>query len=127
MAYQSEAQLESQLIEHLSTQGYSKVAITDEQALEDNFKVQFEAFNRQKLLKPLTGKEWERVFNHLKGKSIFQSAKTLRDKFVLERDDGTKVYLRFFNEEDPTKTSFRLLTKPPSSGSIRIVTMLRFL
>ena len=111
MAYQSEAQLESQLIEHLSTQGYSKVAITDEQALEDNFKVQFEAFNRQKLLKPLTGKEWERVFNHLKGKSIFQSAKTLRDnyyKFVLERDDGTKVYLRFFNEEDPTKNIFQV-------------------
>ena len=108
MAYQSEAQLEAQLIGHLAAQGYAEIAIADEQALEDNFKSQFEAFNKTKLAKPLSDKEWERVFNHLKGKSIFQCAKTLRDKYPLERDDGSKVYLQFLNEEDPTKNIFQV-------------------
>ena len=40
------------------------------------------------------------------GKSVFQSAKILRDKFVLEREDGTKVYLSFF-DQDHTKNIFR--------------------
>ena len=108
MAYQSEAQLEAQLIEQLGAQSYSKIAITDEAALEANFKVQFEAFNASRLDAPLSEKEWERIFNHLKGKSIFQSAKNLRDKFILERDNGKKVYLQFFNADDSTKNIFQV-------------------
>lgn len=42
------------------------------------------------------------------GKVGFQSAKILRDKFVLERDDGLKVYLAFFNADDPTKNVFQV-------------------
>lgn len=100
MGYQSEAQLEQQLIEQLKTQNYSQVTIEDYDSLLENFKVQFELFNKNKLEgKPLTDKEWERVFNHINGKSIFDSAKILRDKFVLERDDGTKVYLMLFDED----------------------------
>ena len=108
MAYQSEAQLENSLIEQLNTQGYESVTIQTYDELEDNFKIQFEKFNSSKLDNTaLTDKEWERVFNHLKGKSIFQSAKILRDKFVLEREDGTKVYLSFF-DEDHTKNIFQV-------------------
>ena len=95
MVYQSEAALEQQLIEQLNKQGYSSVSIPDYDALVANFKIQFEDFNAAKLGTPLTNKEWDRVFNHMMGKSVFQSAKTLRDKFVLEREDGTKVYLSF--------------------------------
>lgn len=90
MAYQSEAELENLLINQLNKQGYERVEIPDYDALEENFKVQFEKFNSSKIDKPLTDKEWERVFNHLKGKSIFQSAKILRDKFVLERENEDK-------------------------------------
>ena len=97
MAYQSEAALEQQFIEQLNKQEYSTVAIPDYDALVANFKVQFEAFNAAKLDTPLTDKEWERIFNLMLGKSVFQSAKILRDKFVLEREDGTKVYLSFFD------------------------------
>ena len=105
MAYQSEAQLEEQLIEQLNSQNYSSVEIPDYDALVDNFKVQFEKFNSSKLGSPLTDKEWERVFNVMLGKSVYQSAKILRDKFVLEREDGTKVYLSFF-DNDHTKNIF---------------------
>lgn len=107
MAYQSEAQLEEQLIEQLNNQNYSSVEIPDYDALIENFKVQFEKFNSSKLGSPLTDKEWERVFNVMLGKSVYQSAKILRDKFVLEREDGTKVYLSFF-DNDHTKNIFQV-------------------
>ena len=107
MAYQSEAELELQFIEQLNSQKYATVEIPDYDALVENFKVQFEKFNAAKLDPPLTDKEWERVFNLMLGKSVFQSAKILRDKFVLEREDGTKVYLAFF-DNDHTKNIFQV-------------------
>ena len=107
MAYQSEAELELQFIEQLNSQKYETVEIPDYDALVENFKVQFEKFNAAKLDHPLTDKEWERVFNLMLGKSVFQSAKILRDKFVLEREDGTKVYLAFF-DNDHTKNIFQV-------------------
>ena len=107
MAYQSEAALEQQFIEQLNKQEYTTVAIPDYDALVENFKVQFEAFNAPKLDTPITDKEWERIFNLMLGKSVFQSAKIMRDKFVLEREDGTKVYLSFF-DQDHTKNIFQV-------------------
>ena len=61
MAYQSEAALEQQFIEQLNKQEYTTVAIPDYDALVENFKVQFEAFNAPKLDTPITDKEWERT------------------------------------------------------------------
>ena len=107
MAYQSEAELEMQFIEQLNNQGYSTVSIPDYDALLDNFKVQFAEFNKDKIDKSFSAKEWERIFNIIDGKSVFQSAKILRDKFVLERDDGTKTYLSFF-DQDASKNIFQV-------------------
>lgn len=115
MSYQSEAALEQQLIAQLDKQGYSRVSIPDYEALEENFKVQFERFNASKLGTPLTDKEWERIFSVMLGKSIFQSAKILRDKFVLEREDGTKVYLAFF-DQDHTKNIFQVANQTTVEG-----------
>lgn len=115
MAYQSEAELENQLIAQLKNQGYEVVKIPDYNSLEENFKIQFYKFNQNKLDSPISDKEWERIFNHMKGKSVFQSAKILRDKFVLERDDGTKVYLSFFSEEH-TKNIFQVTNQTTVVG-----------
>lgn len=107
MVYQSEAELENLLIEQLKDQGYTSVNINNYHDLEENFKKQFSLFNASKLEKPLSDKEWERVFNYLLGKSVFQSAKILRDKFILERDDGKKVYVALL-DEDHTKNLFQV-------------------
>ena len=115
MAYQSEAALEQQFIEQLNKQGYTSVSIPDYDALVENFKTQFAAFNAAKLDSPLTPKEWERVLNIMLGKSVFQSAKILRDKFVLEREDGTKVYLSFF-DADHTKNIFQVTNQTTVVG-----------
>ena len=115
MAYQSEAALEQQFLDQLNKQGYSTVSVPDYDAFVENFKVQFAAFNASKLDHPLSDKEWERVFNIMLGKSIFQSAKILRDKFVLEREDGTKVYLSFF-DSDHTKNIFQVTNQTTVVG-----------
>lgn len=107
MAYQSEAVLENLFIEQLKNQNYEVVEIPDYESLEENFKVQFSKFNADKLDTPLSAKEWERVFNYLKGKSVFQSAKILRDKFILERDDGNKIYVSLI-DPDHTKNIFQV-------------------
>ena len=90
MGYQSEAQLEEQLIKKLGTQQYMFKKIDDYEALEDNFREQIEKFNANVLDTPLTDAEFSRVINYLCGKTVFTSAKQLRDQFILERDDGTK-------------------------------------
>lgn len=116
MGYQSEAQLEEQLIEQLKNQNYERVTIEDENALLENFKVQFETFNKTALEgQALSDKEWERVFNHIKGKSIFESAKILRDKFTIERDDGTKPYFKLF-DEDYTKNIYQVTNQTTVVG-----------
>lgn len=115
MTYQSEAALEQQFIEQLNKQEYDFVSIPNYDALEENFKIQFEAFNAAKLESNLTDKEWERVFNYMLGKSVFQSAKILRDKFVLEREDGSKVYLSFF-DADHRKNLYQITNQTTVTG-----------
>lgn len=122
MAYQSEAALEQQFIEQLNKQGYTSVSIPDYDALVENFKTQFAAFNAAKLDSPLTPKEWERVLNIMLGKSVFQSAKILRDKFVLEREDGTKVYL-CFSTPTTQRIFFKLQIKQPLLENMSIAMM----
>lgn len=92
MGYQSEAELENQLIKQLGSQDYAYVKIADYDALMDNFRVQFSEFNKDKLCgKPRSVKEWDRRINYMMGRIVFESAKVLRDKYVLERDDGSKI------------------------------------
>ena len=125
MAYQSEAALEQQFIEQLNKQEYTTVAIPDYDALVENFKVQFEAFNAPKLDTPITDKEWERIFNLMLGKSVFQSAKILRDKFVL----SVKMVQRYICPSlirTTRRTFSKSLIKQPWLENTSIVTTLRF-
>lgn len=109
MSYQSEAQLEQQLIENLCERGYERVAIKDMDALLQNFREQLNVFNKDKLCgKRLTDKEFERVLLEVDGKSVYQSAKILRDKLLLTREDGTQIYLELFNGKDYKRNNFQV-------------------
>lgn len=116
MSYQSEAQLEQQLIDQLAAQDYKRVQIKDYDALLANFKAQFEKFNSDKIGgHSFSDKEWERILNFISGKGIFESAKVLRDKFVLERDNGDKIYLSLL-DEDFTKNIFQVTNQTTVTG-----------
>lgn len=109
MTYQSEYELEKLLIKQLETQGYTKVSINNEEDLKVNFRNMLFEYNKEKLNNiPFTDKEFNRILIHLEGKSIFNSAKLFRDKFVLERDDSTEVYIEFFNSKNWTRNKFQV-------------------
>lgn len=99
MGYQSEADLENHLIQKLSTLGFSSVKINDYEELVKNFREQLNKFNRDKLGGiDMSDTEFDRVMTGITGKTVFQCAKQLRDQIILDRDDGTHVYLDFFSK-----------------------------
>ncbi|MDU2198437.1 MAG: type I restriction endonuclease, partial [Peptostreptococcaceae bacterium] len=101
MSYQSEAQLENNLINQLINQGFNRVNIIDEQGLINNFRHQLYEHNKSKLNnQPFTDKEFERIMRHIEGKTVFKSAMILRDKFILEREDGSEVYIEFLDTKN---------------------------
>jgi len=95
MSTQPEQILENQLVERLSTLGYSKVRIPDETAILANLKGQLEKHNNVQF----SDKEFDRVLNILNKGSIFEKAKTLREKQHLTRDNGDNLYFEFLNTE----------------------------
>ena len=105
MGYQSEAQLEKHLVEQLQTQGYEAVQLSDYATVLANFRTQLNKFNEKKLNgQPLTDKEFKRVLVATEDKSIYESAKILRDKLLIEREDGTELYLELMNTKQWCKT-----------------------
>lgn len=112
MGYQSEAELEKLLIEQLVRQGYSKVKIDNEDDLRANLREMLSIFNEEKLgYTELTHKEFERIERYLEGKSVYQSAKMLRDKFILEREDGSEVYIEFFDSKNWCQNLFQVTSQ----------------
>lgn len=103
MSTQSEAVLEEQLIKQLVENGYESIVINDEKDLNANFKRQLEKLNKISL----TDDEFTRIYNHLDGGSKFDKAKKLRDRYALEREDGT-VYIKFLNQKDWYKNLFQV-------------------
>lgn len=118
MAYQSEAQLEKKLVEQLVSQGYERIQIPDESQLVLNFRQQVNRFNRDKLGgKELTDKEFDRLMTHITGKSIFESAKILRDKQEIEREDGSILAVELFNTREWCKNNFQVSTQTTVKGT----------
>ncbi len=109
MGYQSEAELEKLLIEQLKEQGYERVKISDESDLKANFREKLFEYNKEKLdNKNFSDKEFNRILIYLEGKSIFKCAKQLRDKYILDREDGSQAYIEFFNSTDYSKNLFQV-------------------
>ncbi|MDC3424555.1 type I restriction endonuclease subunit R [Aquibacillus sp. 3ASR75-11] len=120
MSYQSEAQLEKHMIEQLVRQQYERVTINDEDALIQNFREQLNRFNKKKLEDyPLTDEEFSRFLTQVSGKSIFETAKLLRDKQVFQRDDGTEVYLELFNTREWCKNIFQVTNQTTMEGKYK--------
>ena len=95
MAKQSEAVLEEQLVVQLQKLGYGLVAIRDEAALVANLNAQLERHNGCTFSKP----EFDKVLNLLGKGSVFEKAKTLREKQHIVRDNGDNLYFDLLNTE----------------------------
>ena len=115
--YESEARLENRMIDQLVKQGYEQVQIDDVNSLEENFREQVNKHNKIELKgKDLSDKEFERLMVKISGKGVFQSAKELRQKQDIQRDDGTIIYIELFNTKDWCKNTFQVTHQTTVEG-----------
>ncbi len=115
--YESEAKLEDRMIDQLRRQGYNYVEINDVNELEANFRKQINLHNKVELKgKDLSDKEFEKLMIKISGKSIFQSAKELRQKQDIVRDDGTVAYIELFNTKEWCKNLFQVTHQTTVEG-----------
>lgn len=114
-AVQSEAQLEAALIQRLGDLGWISVDIPDSGVLEANLRKQLEAHNGLKF----SDGEFGTILNHLGKGSTFEKAKTLRDRMTLQRDDGTTVYVQFFNSQEWCRNHYQVTHQVAQEGTYR--------
>ncbi|BEJ45037.1 hypothetical protein KSE1242_00250 [Staphylococcus epidermidis] len=109
MVYQSEFVLENEMMEQLESNGYETVTIRNEQQLLDNFRAILNERHADKFKdQPLTDKEFQRLLTMINGKSIFESARILRDKLPLKHDDETEEYLSFLDTKNWCKNKLQI-------------------
>lgn len=109
MSYQTEQQLEDGFIKRLVQNGYERILIKDTDALADNFRKQMNRMNAEGLKgQELSDKEFERLLLLIEGKSVFESATILRQKKDMVRDDGSIIYIQFFNPQHRDKNHFQV-------------------
>ncbi len=110
---QSEAVLEEQLLQQLTTLGYERVTLPDETALFANLKQQLEKHNGLNL----SEREFQRVLNHLDKGNVFDRARTLRDRMQLTRDDGTSAYVQFLNTQHWCRNEYQVTNQVTLEGT----------
>lgn len=115
MAKQPEQILEEQLIEQLQKLNYSYVAIKEEKDLLSNLKKQLEKHNNISF----SDKEFERVLNILSKGSVFEKAKTLREKQHILRDNGDNLYFEFIQSEHWCQNQFQVTNQVTMEGSYK--------
>jgi type I restriction enzyme R subunit len=115
MAKQSEQILEEQLIAQLQKLGYGLVYIKDEKELIANLKTQLEKHNNVQF----SPKEFERVLNILSKGSVFEKAKTLRQKQHIVRDNGDNLYFEFINIEHWCQNQFQVTHQVTMEGTYK--------
>lgn len=115
MSKQSEAVLEEQLIAKLTQLGYQFTPILNEKDLIDNLKNQLEKHNRITLSKT----EFERVLNILSKGTVFEKAKTLRQKQHILRDNGDNLYFEFINTEFWCQNQFQVTNQVTQEGKYK--------
>ena len=98
---QSEYDVEIKFIERLEGIGYEYIELKNYSDVISNLREKLTELNKDKLLEAkgedsLSDKEFNRVLVYLENKSVYESAKILRDKYVLPLDNGKTVYLDFF-------------------------------
>jgi len=115
MAIQSEQVLEEQLLTLLQKIGYKYVLINNESNLLINLKAQLEKHNNISLSET----EFEKVMNLLSKGSVFEKAKTLRQKQHIVRDNGDNLYFEFLNTEKWCQNQYQVTNQVAIDGKYK--------
>ena len=127
--YESEEELESNLIQQLVGLGYKQVKIGNiDDSLEDHFRQKLNQINADNLKgQKLSNKEFERVKNEMIGaRSIFETGKLLRGselqpygKINITRDNGEGIYLTFFDAKNYQNNDFEVTHQVKSESKYK--------
>jgi type I restriction enzyme, R subunit len=115
MAKQPEQILEEQLVEQLQKLNYSLVHIKDEKELIANLKNQLDKHNNIRF----SDSEFEKVLNILSKGSVFEKAKTLREKQHIVRDNGDNLYFEFIQTEHWCQNQFQVTHQVTMEGKYK--------
>ncbi len=100
----SEYEVENLLIERLGTIGYKFIELRNYSDVLANCKVQLERFNEQNIIEAkgegtLSQSEFDRLLTQIGSKTVFDSAQMLREKQVLQLDNGKEIYIEFISKD----------------------------
>ena len=113
MSKQSEQVLEEHLIIQLQKLGYKYIVLPNEKALLTNLKSQLEKHNSI----VFSDSEFEKVLNILNKGSVFEKAKTLREKkHHIIRDNGDNLYFEFLNVEHWCQNEYQVTNQITQEG-----------
>jgi type I restriction enzyme R subunit len=115
MSKQPEQILEENLVAQLRLLQYDYVLINDEKDLLANLKSQLEKHNKI----TFSDKEFERVLNILSKGSVFDKAKTLREKQHILRDNGESLWFDFIEQENWCQNLFQVTNQVSMEGSYK--------
>ena len=106
---QSEYEVEKIFIEQLERQGYSYIEMANYDDVLANFREQFCKVNKNALLAAkgmaeLSDSEFDKLLLRLDNHTIYESAKILREKWVLELDNGKTIYAEFLTSDRDRNT-----------------------
>ena len=115
MSKQPELILEEQLIAKLQELGYALVYVQNEAELIANLKSQLEKHNNI----AFSNNEFEKVLNILSKGSVFEKAKTLREKQHIVRDNGDNLYFEFIQTEHWCQNQFQVTHQVTMEGKYK--------
>jgi len=115
MTTQPELILENQLIAKLQELGYALVYVQNEAELIANLKGQLQKHNNI----VFSDKEFEKVLNILSKGSVFEKAKTLREKQHIIRDNGDNLYFEFINTEQWCQNQYQVTHQVSMEGKYK--------
>ncbi|OYU54410.1 MAG: DEAD/DEAH box helicase [Chitinophagaceae bacterium BSSC1] len=103
-----ESQIEQNLIEQLKELKYThRPDIVDRKALEQNFKIKFEALNRVRF----SDNEFLRLREEIIEPDVFKASKILRDRQYFQREDGTPLHYTLVNNKDWCKNDYEVISQ----------------
>lgn len=100
----TEYEVEAIFIDQLESIGYQYVNMANYDDVIANFREQFCKVNAQALIETkgvaeLSDSEFEKIMLRLENHTIYESAKILREKWILDLDNGKTVYVQFLTSD----------------------------
>lgn len=108
----TEYEVEKLFIERLCEIGYEYIELKNYDEVLENFREQIALFNKEKLIEKkgeayLTDSEFSRLLTYIDNHTVYESAKILRDQYVLLLDNNETVYIDFLSD-DSTRNIFQV-------------------